>query len=189
MEPVIFTQANRCLTAPVSNPDVKPLYVYTDGLQCISVWQLTDDEIETLVKSKKLYISVYSGETQPPIMAMVDSPFTNNLSETLLIIAGVDGITVNGKQIFSQEQVDNKSYLDSWGTKSVLSTWVARKILTIAVGHGTIPDALDTAFRELFLDSKKQGEPFQLMINIRKFIEDGISGKTGNQSTYLVMSL
>jgi hypothetical protein len=147
MKPILFEQANRTLTAPAGQEnEVETMYVYTDGQQCISKWQLTDDEIEMVIKNRHLYISVMFGGTQPPILPMVHSPFTN-LSEYIMVIGGEEGLFINGRQVFDEGQVVNKTYMQAWGINTPVSNWVARKILMIAVGDETVCKALDTLFR------------------------------------------
>ena len=69
MKPIKFKQANKNLLKPESMTDeeCKSLWVYTDGEQCISCWKLTfKDRIKALVFGN-VWISVLSGQTQPPI--------------------------------------------------------------------------------------------------------------------------
>ena len=76
MKPIDFTESTLKLGAPKGQEkEVGDLHVYTDKKKCISCWELTDEEIKTLQKTKKIYVGVFSGSTQPPIFLSVDTPF------------------------------------------------------------------------------------------------------------------
>lgn len=51
-----------------------PIYRTSDG-HCISCWELSDEELETLKKTKRIWLWVWSGKTQPPVSLAVDNPF------------------------------------------------------------------------------------------------------------------
>ena len=71
-----FTESTIKLGAPKGQEkEVGNLHVYTDKKKCISCWELTDEEIKTLQKTKKIYVGVFSGSTQPPIFLTIDTPF------------------------------------------------------------------------------------------------------------------
>ena len=57
------------------------LHIYTDGKQCISCWEPTEEEIKSIVENKKVWISVHSGYTQPPILLLGDSPFVSAVKD------------------------------------------------------------------------------------------------------------
>jgi hypothetical protein len=77
MHPISFKEANKVLGPPVgvSEEECLPLPVFTDGEQCISKWKLTADEIEQIKQTGEIWVSVYSGVTQPPILPLVGYPF------------------------------------------------------------------------------------------------------------------
>ena len=77
MKPKDFEHSNKTLTAPegMSEEECKNLRVYTDGHQCISCWELSDDEIQHIVHNKKVWLGVLTGETQPPVFLTAESPF------------------------------------------------------------------------------------------------------------------
>lgn len=75
MSPIEFPEANRGLTAPVGRPDVQPLPVYTDGARCVSCWSLTWRERFALLFHGRVWLSVLSGATQPPVALVPERDF------------------------------------------------------------------------------------------------------------------
>jgi len=69
MKPVKFKEHNLNLTAPpgMSEEECAPLPVFTDGQQCISCWELSAEEIEKVRRTGRIWLSVMSGNTQPPV--------------------------------------------------------------------------------------------------------------------------
>ena len=68
MSPIEHRFANVTLNAPTGKEDeVLPLPVYTDGEQCISCWQMSWRERLSALFFGRVWISVLSGRTQPPI--------------------------------------------------------------------------------------------------------------------------
>ncbi|MDP3452063.1 MAG: hypothetical protein Q8R90_03820 [Bacteroidales bacterium] len=69
MKPVKFKEQNQQLGPPpgISEEECSPLPVYTDGKQCISCWELTPEEIAKVSKTGRIWLSVLSGQTQPPV--------------------------------------------------------------------------------------------------------------------------
>ena len=54
-----------------------PLEINTDGVVCVSCWQLSPKEIKNLIEdSGKIWLWVFSGVTQPPVALTVGNPFT-----------------------------------------------------------------------------------------------------------------
>ncbi|WP_234734784.1 hypothetical protein [Tellurirhabdus bombi] len=81
MLPVDFPEANYTLGAPQGMDNCLPLPVFRDGTNCVSCWQLTDEEVELLLVTRRIYIGVVSGKTQPPIFATTIPPFSYPPSE------------------------------------------------------------------------------------------------------------
>lgn len=81
MKPVFFPEHTKVLNKPESMTDheCSPLHVYTHGEYCLSCWELSDDEIQELIKTKKLWLWIFSGSTQPPISASVEHPFKSDI--------------------------------------------------------------------------------------------------------------
>ena len=72
MEPVKFKQANKDLLKPEGWTDEQcsSLPVFTDGKECISLWQMTWRERFSALFFGKIWLFVYSGQTQPPVALM-----------------------------------------------------------------------------------------------------------------------
>jgi len=80
MKPVKFEQSNRTLSPPGAqysdNVDgIEPLQIWTDGEQCVSCWKMSPKERLSALFSGCVWIAVLSGETQPPISAMVEREY------------------------------------------------------------------------------------------------------------------
>lgn len=69
MEPINFPQANRKLGKPVGMTDKEcgPLPIFNDGVYCTSCWQMTWRERFSAFFFGKVWLSVMSGQTQPPV--------------------------------------------------------------------------------------------------------------------------
>lgn len=81
-QPVNFQGANRRLDAPAGREhNVSPLYVFANGMVCVSCWELTPEEIAT----GRVYLSVFFGPTQPPVL-IADEDVTRS------VIADVGGV-------------------------------------------------------------------------------------------------
>jgi hypothetical protein len=65
--PVEFEGQNFVLRPPGKAENVLPLPIFRNGTCCVSCWELTDDEIAEIVRSRRVYISVFFGNTQPPV--------------------------------------------------------------------------------------------------------------------------
>lgn len=65
--PVEFEGHNHVLRAPGGAENVTPLPIFRNGTCCVSCWELSDDEIAEIVKSRRIYLSVFFGNTQPPV--------------------------------------------------------------------------------------------------------------------------
>jgi len=65
--PVQFEAANAVLTAPRGQEDsVGSLPVYRDGRSCTSCWELSELELEEIVLTRRVYLSM-QGDTHPPV--------------------------------------------------------------------------------------------------------------------------
>ena len=67
--PVDFKGANKNLTKPKGADDLQcsSLPVFSNGINCVSCWELTDEDLITIAQDRRIYVSVWSGQTQPPI--------------------------------------------------------------------------------------------------------------------------
>lgn len=77
MKAIEFKEQNRILAKPenMTDEECKSLPVFSNGEECISCWQLSDEEIEKLKETKCIWLGVLSGQTQPPVFLSVDYPF------------------------------------------------------------------------------------------------------------------
>lgn len=69
MTPFYFKEATTKLGRPdnMTDEECSPLYVYTDGRECISCWKLSiADRIRALIFGR-VWLGVLSGHTQPPV--------------------------------------------------------------------------------------------------------------------------
>lgn len=69
LEPVKFPEANRNLLKPdgMTDDECKSLWVYTDDDQCVSCWKLTLRQRLQLLLHGRIWLSVLSGHTMPPV--------------------------------------------------------------------------------------------------------------------------
>lgn len=70
-----FKEANKNLLKPESMSDEEcgSLWVYSDGRECISCWRLTWKERIKALLFGKVWLSVLSGHTQPPVWLACDN--------------------------------------------------------------------------------------------------------------------
>jgi len=83
MKPVGFPESNKTLAPPrgMTEEECSTLEVYTDGEQCISCWELTDEELMEVLQTKRIWVHVWFGMTQPPIAASGKCPFKRDGEE------------------------------------------------------------------------------------------------------------
>ena len=69
IEPIKFPEANKNLLKPneTTDEECRSLWVYCDGEQCISCWKLGWRERIFALFFGKIWLSVLSGNTQPPV--------------------------------------------------------------------------------------------------------------------------
>jgi hypothetical protein len=69
LSPIKFPEANKKLLKPsgMTESECSALWVYTDGKQCISCWRLTLRQRIKALLYGKVWLSVLSGQTQPPV--------------------------------------------------------------------------------------------------------------------------
>lgn len=72
MEPIQFEQANKNLLKPegMTEEECGSLPVFTDGKQCISLWKMTWRERLSALFFGRIWVSIHSGQTQPPVWLM-----------------------------------------------------------------------------------------------------------------------
>lgn len=47
-----------------------PLTIYTDGKMCVSLWELSEEEKQSILANGKIWLLVHSGNTQPPVLLL-----------------------------------------------------------------------------------------------------------------------
>jgi len=67
--PVDWYGANRTLVAPdgTTEEQVQDLRVFTNGVVCVSRWQLSEEALKEVNTTGCIFVSSYSGNTQPPL--------------------------------------------------------------------------------------------------------------------------
>lgn len=69
MNPINFKESNKVLSRPSGTKESEcgNLNVWTDGKQCISCWKPTLRQRISILLFGKVWLSVLSGKTQPPV--------------------------------------------------------------------------------------------------------------------------
>jgi len=69
MKPIKFREFNKELQKPVGVADGEcgALPIYGDGMKCISCWQPSFRERLSILLFGRVWLWVFSGETQPPV--------------------------------------------------------------------------------------------------------------------------
>lgn len=69
MTPINFREANKLLNKPtgMTDEECSLLPVFSDGEQCISCWKMTRKQRISALLHGKVWLSVLSGGTQPPV--------------------------------------------------------------------------------------------------------------------------
>lgn len=69
MKPIKFDEANKNLLKPqnMTDEECSNLWVFTDGRQCISCWKMSLKQRLSALIHGKVWLSVCSGQTQPPV--------------------------------------------------------------------------------------------------------------------------
>lgn len=70
---VPFPGSNFYLGAPRGADNVEGMPTFTNGNCSVSCWELTEDELAEVARSKRIFISVLSGKTQPPVFLAPES--------------------------------------------------------------------------------------------------------------------
>lgn len=66
--PTAWPGANGTLSPPLGREEtVVPLPVFRNGVTCVSCWELDDDELAEIVRTRRVFLSVFFGNTQPPV--------------------------------------------------------------------------------------------------------------------------
>lgn len=78
MKPTDFKESTKVLTRPstMSDSECGSLPVWSDSKQCVSCWKMSFVERVTCLFTGKVWLSVLSGTTQPPVAVSGTSFFT-----------------------------------------------------------------------------------------------------------------
>jgi hypothetical protein len=80
MMPVEFPESNKVLGKPMnmSDEECMSLPVYSDGKVCVSCWQLNKEDLDLIQQTGRIYLTILSGPSQPPVSLQVEPPFVNH---------------------------------------------------------------------------------------------------------------
>jgi hypothetical protein len=80
MKGINFKEANsKAGWGLVSQINMEPLPVYTDGHACVSVWELTDEDIALIIKTRRIELLVCTSPLKHPDVGLsVESILPNN---------------------------------------------------------------------------------------------------------------
>lgn len=62
-----FAGANMTLLPPDGAENVDTLHTYTNGICSVSCWELSQDELAEVLRTGRVFLTVLSGQTQPPV--------------------------------------------------------------------------------------------------------------------------
>lgn len=66
-QPVKFEGANVRLLPPEGSENIQEMATYTNGLCSVSCWELSAEEMEEVARTGRIFISIFSGRSQPPV--------------------------------------------------------------------------------------------------------------------------
>lgn len=68
-QPIKWKGANKILVAPqdTTKEQVQDLHVFSNGNVCVSKWKLSEEAIKEIIDTGCIFLSVYSGSSQPPV--------------------------------------------------------------------------------------------------------------------------
>lgn len=79
LKPINFKLANRKLYAPQGEGRYcKMLPVFSDEVQCVSCWKCSFLDRIKILFTGRVWASIMSGSTQPPMWIAADYPFVDN---------------------------------------------------------------------------------------------------------------
>jgi hypothetical protein len=82
-KPIDFNGTNVKLLG--GREDVADMHVFGNGQCCVSCWELTQEELDAICKSGRVYLSVFSGESSPPV-------FVGSRSTVRAVVADYGGV-------------------------------------------------------------------------------------------------
>ncbi|MDZ7893862.1 MAG: hypothetical protein U5M50_02200 [Sphingobium sp.] len=70
---VDFKGSNKVYRAPEGRDDVHDLHVFVNGRCIVSAWELSDEEIGEIVRSRRVFLSSFSGDVLFPVFVGSES--------------------------------------------------------------------------------------------------------------------
>ena len=66
---------NKVLGPPqgMDESQVSRLPIFTNGVTCVSCWEPSEEELAEIVRTKKIFVSVFFGQSMPPIFVGSES--------------------------------------------------------------------------------------------------------------------
>lgn len=82
MKAIHFPEANKLLTPPkgMTKEECSDLPVYNDGKISLSCWELSVEEVHKLMTTRKIWLWVWAGKTQPPVALDVSDPWPEGMN-------------------------------------------------------------------------------------------------------------
>lgn len=65
--PVNFSGANCVYKAPPGRDDVGDLPTFKNGACIVSAWELSDEELQEVLRTRRVFLSSFSGDTLFPV--------------------------------------------------------------------------------------------------------------------------
>jgi hypothetical protein len=65
--PVKFAGYNVNLQTPLNSENIAVIPVFNNSICTVSCWELSDEELAEIIKSKRVYLTVLFGKTSPPV--------------------------------------------------------------------------------------------------------------------------
>lgn len=72
-EPVDFKGTNRTLHAPQGRDDVSALRAFSNAGTCVTCWRLSLEEVQEIVATGRVWLSILFGGTMPPALVGSES--------------------------------------------------------------------------------------------------------------------
>jgi len=81
-KPVEFEGTTTELKPPPGEEDrISPLPVFRNGSVCVSCWELDDEERLELLATGRIFLSVWSGTSQPPVFVGTERSTLRHLAD------------------------------------------------------------------------------------------------------------
>jgi hypothetical protein len=70
-----FEGSNRVLGPPrgVTEEQCQSLHTFSNGVCSVSCWEFSDKEIEDIIRTRRAFVSLWSGYSQPPVFIGTES--------------------------------------------------------------------------------------------------------------------